>query len=608
MSTANLHPAKTRPIIRCLSEVAAARPDGPALACAHETLSHAALQARSNAIAARLIEAGIMPGSLVGICLHRSCAQVAAMLGVWKAGAACLPVDPTWPVERLRFLIAEANCAALLARSGQLSEALSDTVPIVIDVDATAAAPAGEVPLDDSRADELAYVIYTSGSTGVPKGVEVGHCNLGHLIDWHNAAFAVTPDTRAASLASIGFDANLWDVWPYLAAGASVSIVPDLVRSSAPALAEWLVEQSIEIAFAPTLLAEQLITMAWPPGTRLRTLLTGADSLVARPPADLPFTLVNNYGPTECTVVATSGPVAAREFAHGRPSIGRPIANTQVYLLDSQGRPVANGVSGEIFIGGAGVALGYRGRPDLTSERFVPDPSSSDPAARLYRTGDLASRDASGELFFHGRIDEQVKIRGHRVEPEEVAEALRRHPDVAAVAVTGSPSHDGVMSLTAYLVPSRPALDAESVCSHLATLLPDYMIPSTLVRLDALPVTSNGKLDRAALPAPSTANQLVQSAFEAPTNALERRLAEILTDVMKLDTVGLDDNFFLLGGHSLLGTQIVLRAGDAFGINLTLRDLFDAPTVRRLAIVVEQRIVEAVSIMSDEQVFRLSAA
>ena len=608
MRTADQMPTKLGDIVGRLAEAAAARADAPALACDRESLSHAELQIRSDALAARLCGAGLRPGALVAICLPRSCAQLIAMLAVWKARAACLSVDPAWPVARLRFLLENADCAALVAWSGECADALSELVPTALLLDRDADQPAADVPLGERRSDDPAYVVYTSGSTGVPKGVEVGHASFANLVDWHNAAFSVTPDTRAASLASIGFDANLWDVWPYLVAGASVSIVPDRVRASAPAVARWLIDQSIDIAFAPTLLAEQLIAMAWPATTRLGTLLTGADTLATRPPADLPFMLVNNYGPTECTVVATSGPVRPQGTADGRPSIGRPIANTQIHLLDEQRQPVPDGSSGEVYIGGAGVALGYRGRPDLTAARFVPDPWSKNLASRLYRTGDLASRDRNGELHFLGRIDDQVKIRGHRVEPEEIAAALRRQPQVAAAAVTARENDGGMLALTAYLVLSDPLLDAETVRAQLAELLPDYLIPSHFVRLDELPVTPNGKLDRAALPAPSPANQLTQTAFEAPTTPLEQRLAEILADVMKRDAVGIDDNFFLIGGHSLLGTQIVLRAGEAFGVDLTLRDLFDAPTVRRLAVVVERHIMDAVATMSDEQALRLSAA
>lgn len=596
---------KSGDIVQRVAAAAAAHPAARAAADDQETLTYAELEQRSDTLATRLCAANVMPGELVAICLPRSCTQLVAMLAVWKAGGACLLLDPAWPSERLRYLVEDAGCAALLLRSIDVDHAPINAVATVLTLDTPSDNPTATIPY---RSAELAYVIYTSGSTGLPKGVEVTHSNFINLVDWHNLAFAVTADTRAASLSSIGFDANLWDVWPYLCAGASVTIVPELVRGSATALAAWLVEQAIDIAFAPTMLAEQLIAMDWPAGTPLATLLTGADTLTARPPASLPFTLVNNYGPTECTVVATSGLVLAEDSHAERPSIGLPIAKTDIHLLDENRLPVTDGHQGEIYIGGAGIALGYRGRPDLTAERFVPDPWSSDTTARLYRTGDLASRNLDGDLCFHGRIDDQVKIRGHRVEPEEVTAILRRHPDVTAAVVTAGQDNTGTVALTAYLIPLDPTLDAETVRAHLATFLPDYLIPASFVRLDRLPVTTNGKLDRAALPVPSPENQLRQSAYEAPTSPLEQRLAGILAEVMQRDSVGLDDNFFLIGGHSLLGTQIVLRAADAFGVDLTLRDLFDAPTVRRLAKVVEHHIIDAVSAMSDEQAVRLSAA
>jgi acyl-CoA synthetase (AMP-forming)/AMP-acid ligase II len=344
--------------------------------------------------------------------------------------------------------------------------------------------------------------------------------------------------------------------------------------------------------------------MAWPADAALRVLLTGADTLHLRPPAGLPFVLVNNYGPSECAVVATSGPAAPGE---GAPDIGLPIAHTRIHLLDADGEPVADGAVGEIWVGGRGVGRGYRNRPDLTAERFPPDPFTDAPGARLYRTGDLGRRLPDGRIEFRGRIDDQVKIRGHRVEPDEVAAALRRHPAVAACAVAARDGSGGDRVLAAWVVPTAGAtIEPAELRAHLAGLLPDYMLPAAYVRLDALPLTSNGKLDRSALPEPGYADTAGNGSREAQTPT-EARLAEIVAGVLGLERVGVDDNFFLLGGHSLLATQVVMLARASFGVEVTLRHLFEAQTVANLAVTVEELLIEALEGMSEDEALRLAA-
>lgn len=573
-----------------------------------DAVSYSEMRRRAMALASRLGSAGLVKGELVTICLPRSVSQLVATLAVWMAGGACMPVDPAWPDERLSLLLADADCAIVVCGSGAVDRAAFAPSRAVLAYDRESLGSAECANAAANQPDDLAYVIYTSGSTGRPNGVEITHANLANLIEWHNDAFAVTPETRAAYVSSIGFDAGFWEVWPYLSAGASVSIVPDLVRTSPSDLLNWLVDERITCAFAPTLLAEQLIRLEWPERSALRFLLTGADTLTSRPSTALPFVLVNNYGPTESTVVATSGRVAAASATMSQPPIGRAISNCVIHLLDADGNPVAPGEIGELYIGGAGVGRGYRGQPALTAERFVPDRFSDREDGRLYRTGDLGSLDEDGEIRFHGRRDEQVKIRGHRVEPEEVATVLRQHSLVAEATVVARKAADDSDELVAYLATADSLLTSEAVRAYLASRLPDYLIPASFVRLAELPVTHNGKLDKRALPTPAPCNQLLQNAFAQPTTPIERRLAEILAAVMNRDEVGADDNFFLLGGHSLLGTQIVLRAGEAFGVDLTLRDLFDAPTIKRLAKVIEQRIVETVAAMSDDQAIQLVSA
>jgi amino acid adenylation domain-containing protein len=451
------------------------------------------------------------------------------------------------------------------------------------------------------RRENLAYVIYTSGSTGEPKGVEVTHGNLLNLIFWHRAAFGIASADRASHLAGLGFDASVWEIWPYLTAGASVTLVADDIRTSPQLLKRFLVDEKIDIAFVPTALAEPLMVSDWPADTALRFLLTGADTLRVRPHGALPFAVVNNYGPTECAVVATSGLIASAPQAGDLPPIGKPIAHTAIYLLDEARRPVAEGEIGEIYIGGTSVGRGYRHRDGLTAERFMPDPFRTVPDARMYRTGDLARLLPDGQIRFHGRVDNQEKIRGHRIEPEEIAAVLGRHPQVMSCAVIVRKEKAGEKQLVAYVVPAAADTSAEELREYLAALLPDYMVPGPFVRIDTLPLTTSGKIDCESLPAPTANNALGQNGYRAPQTPTELRLMEIVAGVLGTAQIGADDNFFMMGGHSLLGTQVVMRAREDFDVDLTLRHLFEAPTVAKLAAVIERLAFEKVEAMSEAE-------
>jgi amino acid adenylation domain-containing protein len=446
----------------------------------------------------------------------------------------------------------------------------------------------------------LAYVIYTSGSTGQPKGVEITHRSLVNLVSWHCRAFEVTHKDRASHQAAVGFDAAVWEVWPYLAAGAGVYIPPDSCRTNPEALRDWLVEQGISITFLATPLAERMLLLKWPEQTTLRVLLTGADTLHRRPSASLPFALINNYGPTECTVVATSGTVAASEPSSERPSIGRPIDGTQVYILNEELREVPAGTAGELCIAGAGLARGYHKRADLTRQAFVPNPFSGVSGDRLYRTGDLARYLPNGELEFLGRLDEQVKIRGFRVEPNEIVRVLDEHPMVQASAVVARENQAGEKALAAYVVlaAASPVTSTE-LREHLSKSLPDYMVPAAFVRMDSLPLTANGKVDQAALPAPGDANRLGEDNFVAPSGVVQERLAGIIASLLRVDRIGAHDNFFLLGGHSLLGTQLIARVNETFGVELPLLQLFDHPTLAEMSGAIETLILAKLGTASD---------
>ena len=350
--------------------------------------------------------------------------------------------------------------------------------------------------------------------------------------------------------------------------------------------------QKITITFLATPLAESMMLLDWPREVDLRILLTGADTLHRRPSARLPFTLVNNYGPTECTVVATSGVVAPAESSSRTPSIGRAIDNTEVLVLDDQGKLVSPGIAGELYLGGASVARGYRNRPELTAQRFVANPLRPGSGERLYRTGDLVRELPGGELEFLGRIDEQIKIRGYRIEPSEIVSALDASPDVDASAVMAVEDGPGEKRLVAYVALADGAkTTAGELQALLRKQLPDYMIPATFVRIESLPITSNGKVDWSALPLPLNGNVLTDEGYVAPRNIMEEKLAAIIAPLLHVERVGVHDNFFFRGGHSLLGTQLLTKIGETFGVELSLLNLFEHPTLAEMSEEIEQLIL-----------------
>jgi amino acid adenylation domain-containing protein len=568
-----------------------AHPTAPAVVHADESLTYEELSVRSNRLANYLLSLGIGESDLVAICLPRRLNSVVASLAVLKTGAAYMPIDPAHDSERLTAVLQDARPVLLITPDRTPIHAGYEglrTISLEEEADRIAQHPA-QTPPRKATSDSLAYVIYTSGSTGRPKGVEITHGALLNLVEWHNGAFEITSDDRASNLASPSFDASVWEIWPYLAAGASVRIVEDKTRNDATALRNWLVRNQITACFAPTPLAEQMISLRWPPHTALRWLLTGADTLYSYPPPGLPFALMNNYGPTECTVVATSGVVPPNKDSNRKPSIGRAIANIKTYVLDENLNPVRSGDTGELYLGGKGVARGYRNHPDWTSERFLPDPFAVQSGARMYRTGDMVRSLPDGQLDFLGRTDSQVKLRGHRIELDEIVMAVNRCPKVraSAVAVRGDPS--GAKRIVAYIVIDVSApLRETDLRDFLRQQLPDYMQPSVFVSLDALPLNGNGKLDRGALPEVTDENVWREQAAVLPQTPLEERLAAIVSCLLGMNRISTHDNFFVLGGNSLLGTQMLTRIGEELGIELPLRALFDHPTVVDLAREVER--------------------
>jgi amino acid adenylation domain-containing protein len=599
---------------RCVVESIAARTaensNVIAVVEGYRSLTYEELDARANQLAHLLVERGAARDALVGVWMHRSLEFVVAALGILKARGAYLPLDPDSPPSRISAILRDSKAQVLISHSRaahSLPEGEWQTV--VLDAAGTATALYPRTSPDTTiELQDLAYVIYTSGSTGRPKGVEITHANLANLVRWHQDAFSISSHDRATFQASPGFDAAVWEIWPYLAAGACVYVVDESVRSTPDALRDWMIANGITISFLPTALAQQMLDLTWPKQSALRVLLTGADTLHRHPPANLPFQFVNNYGPTECTVVSTSAIVPTVNSGSDRPTIGKPIANVQTYIVDEQLRQVSPGTAGELLIGGANVGRGYLHLPELTAERFTPDPFSGLPHARLYRTGDLVRQLPNGEIAFIGRIDDQVKIRGYRIEPGEIASVLNAHPDVDASFVTARADDGGESRLVAYVVSKQSRqLRASELRQTLAEQLPDYMIPSFFVQVDLLPQSPNGKVDRAALPLPTPENTLLEDRYEAPQSEIQERLVTIVAGLLHVPTVGINDNFFYLGGHSLLGAQLIARIHDAFGIELSLLNVFDDPTVKGMSAEIERRIFEKLENMSEEEAQRLLA-
>lgn len=582
-------------------------PDAIAVTAGDLKLTYAELDLRSAHLAALLQSRGVGPHVIVALCMRRSPALVVGALGVLKAGAAYLPLDPSDPPARLATLLQESATPLVLSQ-----ENVAGVLPsgnwekIILGED-------GELPYRPIHTDsttrvnssDLAYVIFTSGSTGRPKGVEITHANLLNLVDWHVRAFQVATTDRATLYASPGFDAAVWELWPYLATGATVHVVDESIRTSPELLRDWMVAKGITVSFVPTALAESLIALRWPQETALRFLLTGADVLRSYPRHDLPFVLVNNYGPTECTVVATSGPVSSDANIGQLPTIGRPIDGVQIYIVDEQLNRVPEGEYGELVLGGAGVGRGYLKLPELTAQKFVADPFSAKEGSRLYRTGDLARVARDGQIIFLGRLDEQVKIRGHRIEPGEISTVLNGHPGIDTSFVTTQKDISGPRLIAYAALKPSACIQASELRNFLAERLPDYMVPSTFVKIDTLPLTTHGKVDRGALPVPAPDNILTDDSYEPPESEIEHWLAELLTSLLGVNRISRNDNFFRLGGHSLLGAQLIAKIQQRFEIELSLRTLFDHPSVQGIAAKIEDLIRTHIERMSEDEAQRV---
>jgi amino acid adenylation domain-containing protein len=572
-------------------------PDAVAVSCGDETLTYAQLRESAAALAGRL--AG---HDVVGVCLGRSTDMVVALLAAWSAGAAYLPLDPEYPAERREFMIADSGASTVVTEP-LVTEAFTQTADQQPYTERQRhSAPNDTVePLVEHAP---AYVIYTSGSTGVPKGVAVTHANLAARVRWMVDAYELGPDDRIVQFASLSFDAHAEEIFPALVAGARIVLLPDGGASLPDFLA---VSPDVTVLDLPTAYWHQLVDLideiAWPDSLRL-VILGGQQASGAavdrwRERFGSRVRLVNTYGPTEATIIATAADLVGGD---ARPPIGRPIGATGVQVVDRAGRPVPPGVAGELAIGGAGVAAGYRARPALTAERFVPDPQG-EPGARRYLTGDLVRWRGDGDLEFLGRLDDQVKVRGFRVEPGEVETTILGHPAISEAAVIASDD-----ALVAYVVGSA---SGDELRRHLAEALPAHLVPDVVVHVDRLPLTAAGKIDRAALagiarqPAPAETGEARED--ESPLSDAEQLVADVWAEVLELERVRAADHFFRLGGHSLMALRVVARVRAATLVNVPVRTLFDCPVLRDFAAAVEELLVAELDALTDEEAQRLLA-
>ncbi|WP_429442915.1 amino acid adenylation domain-containing protein [Paraburkholderia youngii] len=597
--------AAAYPSERCIHELFEAQvrrtPEAVALVHENERLSYGELNARANRLAHHLIALGVRPDQPVGICVERSAAMVVGLLAILKAGGAYVPLDPAYPSERLRQVLVDAAPQLLLCdvagRAALGPEVLTD----VIAVDLETATPVwGERPTSDPEprtlgltSRHLAYVIYTSGSTGTPKGVQNEHRAVINRLIWMQKAYALNTADVVLQKTPFSFDVSAWEFFWTLLEGAILVLAVPGVHKDPDALLNLIIGQRITTAhFVPSMLASFMDTKGVDRCISLQRLVCSGEALSAsltqKVRCVLPWTGLHNlYGPTEAAIDVTAWNCPA-DFNGSVVPIGRPIANTRVYLLDGHGEPVPFGAVGELYIGGAGVARGYLNRPELTAERFIASPFVE--GDRLYRTGDLARYLPDGNLEFLGRNDDQVKIRGYRIEPGEIAARLGEHAFVREAVVVARQNRAGDRHLIAYVVCAPEAqsdgLDgpdlANTLRAYLSARLPDYMVPSAFMRLSGLPLTVNGKLDRKALPAPAD-DAYARAAYEAPQGAVETALAEIWAELLGLERVGRHDNFFELGGHSLLAVQMSSRLSQAVGVELPLSTLFARPVLGDLA-------------------------
>ncbi|MGG0163271.1 amino acid adenylation domain-containing protein, partial [Bacillus velezensis] len=563
---------------RLFEETAARYANRPAAAYNGAKWTYGELNARANRIARILMDCGVTADERVGILTKPSLEMAAGVLGVLKAGAAFVPIDPDYPQERISYILQDSGAKLLLTQEAlDVPDGYKGETILLDGGRSILSLPLDENdeanPQTETTADHLAYMIYTSGTTGQPKGVMVEHHALVNLCFWHHDAFAMTADDKSAKYAGFGFDASIWEMFPTWTIGAELHVIDEAIRLDITRLNHYFEENGVTITFLPTQLAEQFMELE---NTSLRMLLVGGDKL--KRAVKQPYTIVNNYGPTENTVVATSGVINPEE---GSLSIGRAIANTRAYILGDGDQVQPEGIAGELCVAGRGLARGYLNREEETAKRFTADPFV--PGERMYRTGDLVKWNAQSGIEYIGRIDQQVKVRGYRIELSEIEVRLAQLADVHDAAVTAVEDKAGNTALCAYVAPQQD--DIEVLRAALKDTLPDYMVPAFWVEMDELPVTANGKIDKKALPEPDI--EAGSAAYKAPETEMETLLSDIWQEVLGLDQIGVSDNFFTLGGDSIKGIQMASRLNQ-HGYKLEMKDLFQHPTIEELVSYVER--------------------
>jgi amino acid adenylation domain-containing protein len=613
----------------CLHELFEAQvergPESIALSFEDEEVSYGELNKRANRLAQRLRRMGVGPEVMVGILMERSVEMVVALLGVLKAGGAYVPLDPEYPKQRLKLMLEDAQPAVLLTQE-RLREDFDAGILTVLCLDAEGDAFAresdGNAP-SGVRRQNLAYVIYTSGSTGRPKGVMVSHRAICNHMQWMQAAFPLNEDDRVLQKTPFSFDASIWEFYAPLLSGARLVLARPGGHRDGAYLATTLIEHRITILqLVPSLLQMLLDEPGFGRCRSLRRVFCGGEALpaqlVRRFFSLLKAELHNLYGPTEACVDASSWHCRPDD-QRGTVPIGRPIANTVMYVLDEHLEPAPVGVRAELYVGGAGLARSYFNSPALTAEKFIPHPFSHAAGERLYRTGDLACYLADGTLEYLGRVDSQVKVRGNRIELGEIEAILRQHPGVRDCVATVREDVPGERRLVAYVVPpmQEQAPTPNDLRSHAQQKLPQYMVPSVFVFIAQLPLSPNGKVDRRALPLPEQVNDKSAELFVEPRTPIEKTLSQILSEVLGVQRIGINHNFFDLGGHSLLAMQVISRVREVFDVEIPLRTLFEHPTLAQMAEMivhgqVEQayetdsseisNVIEKVEQLSDEEV------
>ncbi len=572
-------------------------PDAVAVVFKDQELTYRELNCRANQLAHHLQSLGVEPEVLVGICMQRSLEMIVGLLGVLKAGGAYVPLDSNYPAERLSFMLQDTGVPVLLTQK-RLLNALPEcrAKVICLDTDWAVIGKESEENLGSgATASNLAYVMYTSGSTGKPKGVCCNHAGVVNLLSDFAHRQPLHTGEGCSLWTSISFDVSVYEIFSALPAGGTLYIVPESVRSSAMTFVRWLSEHKIKSAYLPPFALSDLCD--WLSGKQgklcLSRLLVGVEPIQEQILAEIirqvpGLQIINGYGPTEATICATLYSVKNLSVQNGNTPIGRPVQNTNIYLLNTDLKLVPIGNPGELYIGGVGLARGYLNRAELAAEKFIPNPFSDKKGARLYKSGDLVRYLQDGSIEFLGRIDHQVKIRGFRIELGEIESVLSRHPKVSDTVVIAREDVPGDKRLVAYVVASHePTPTFSELRSFLKEKLPDYMIPTAFEHLDSLPITPNGKVDRRALPAPDVVRPDLQEAFVAPRSQSEELVAGIWSNVLGLERIGVHDSFFELGGHSLLVVQIVSRIREVFEVELPLRSLFETPTIAGLTELIE---------------------